>query len=177
MHLATSCSRLATQALPPLDSRNRVLLQTERDLKVISKQKEDEKLAPEKKKLAMYGGIITTLAGLGLASYTHSEILFTADNLTVSLVTLGSGMLFFSLQGHDAVKKWFSKDADSDSETTSTFTFKLLNGKNMFSKELIDLESTCRATSSEWPAEVQSKLDTMIAEDVARLQKDILDQR
>lgn len=171
------CLTSKTKCLPSLDPRNRVLHKAESNLKVISQEKEAEISDPPRKKAALYTGSVTTLAGLGLASYTHSAALFTTDNLTISMITLGSGMLLFSLKDHDSISKLFSKDKDNESDKKSIFTFKLLNEKNIFSKELRGLESTCPSENNKWPVEVQSKLDTLLSQDVSKLEQEIAVKR
>lgn len=166
-----------TKTLPPLDQRNRTLNKAENDLKALSQEREAEISDPPKKKVALYAGSITTLAGLGLATYSHSAALFTIHNLTLSLISLGSGMLLFSMKDHEGISKFFSKDTEENSDEHTIFSFKLLNEKNMFSKEFCNLESICHSANSNWPVEVQARLNSLLAQDVTKLENEIATKR
>ena len=156
-----------------------MLLKTEGDLKTLAADREHAKNAPRNEKMALYAGSATTLAGLTLASYTHSDVIFTPDNLTMSLLTLGSGMLLFATKNNPSFTNLFQKDKDSDtnSDQKSHFTFKLLNNKNAFSKELRAVDLMCNTAEIKWPKDVQDQLDSLVTKDIAALEKSMADKR
>ena len=166
----------SVSSLPPFDSRNRFWSSTEEKVKNISSKAEKEKVETQRKKIAMQSGCVATLSGLGLATYTHFSMIMTPDNLSLSLVTLGSAMLLFSMKDHEIFTNLMSREKDEDDDK-AVFTFKLLNEKNKFSKEIKNLADICPVAKSKWPEEVQAKLGTIQSKDVETYERELSEQR